>query len=261
MKKSLPIIDTHCHLDAKVFKERLPEIIPRAMVKGVTNFVVPGSISSGWDELLEVCAKHPSLHAALGLHPCYLNEQKAGDIEKLDSLCQTGIPIAIGEIGLDLYCSSTNMQDQQNFFEQQVQIAKSHNLPILLHVRKAHDQVISIIRKLKFPNGGIVHAFNGSLQQANKYLQLGFKLGYGGNVTYDKARRIRKLVAELPLSAIVLETDAPDMPLANRKESHNSPEYLHEILEVISTLRSESKKEIAKQTCLNAKEVLKGMHN
>ncbi len=261
MKNTLSIIDTHCHLDAAIFKNRFPEILRSAMAKGVTDFVIPGYISSGWDGLIEVCAKQPNLHAAPGLHPCYMSEHRAEDIEKLDTLCQTGVPIAIGEIGLDLQCSPTNMQDQQNFFEQQVHIARNHNLPILLHVRKGHDQVSSIIRRLKFLNGGIVHAFNGSLQQANTYLQLGFKLGYGGNITYERATRIRKLVVELPLAAIVLETDAPDMPLANRKEAHNSPEYLPEILDALSTLRPESKEEIAKQTCLNVKEVLKNMHN
>lgn len=261
MKNTLSIIDTHCHLDATVFKKSLPEILHGAMVKGVTNFVIPGYISSGWDELIKVCSKHPNLHAAPGLHPCYLHEHKTEDIEKLDSLCQTGIPIAIGEIGFDLHCSPANVQDQQYIFEQQIHIAKNHNLPILLHVRKGHDQASSIIRKLQFLNGGIVHAFNGSLQQANTYLQLGFKLGYGGNITYERATRIRKLATKLPLSAIVLETDAPDMPLAGRRESHNSPEYLPEILEVISFLRSESKEEIARQTCLNVKEVLKNMHN
>lgn len=256
MKNIFSIIDTHCHLDIAVFKDRLPDILRCSMAKGVTDFILPGYISSGWDRLINISAKYPNLHAAPGLHPCYLSEHKTEDIEKLDTLCQTGIPIAIGEIGLDLHCSPTSVQDQKHFFEQQIHIAKNHNLPILLHVRKAHDQVASIIRKLNFLNGGIVHAFNGSLQQANTYLQMGFKLGYGGNITYERATRIRKIAAELPLSAIVLETDAPDIPLAKRRDTHNSPEYLPEILDTLSTLRPESKEAIALQTCINVKEVL-----
>ena len=256
MKNIPAIIDTHCHLDIAIFKERLADILLCSMNKGVSDFVIPGYISSGWDEIINVSIKYKNLHAAPGLHPCYVNEHGTEDLKNLNTLCQTGIPIAIGEIGLDFHCSPNNEHAQKQFLEQQIHIAKNHNLPILLHVRKAHDQVASIIRKLKFLNGGIVHAFNGSLQQANTYLQMGFKLGYGGNITYQRATRIRKLAAELPLSAIVLETDAPDIPLANRREAPNSPEYLPEILHTLSTLRPESKEEIAKQTSLNVKEVL-----
>ena len=128
-------------------------------------------------------------------------------------------------------------------------------MPVILHVRKAHDQVLAILKRLSI-RGGIVHAFNGSRQQADHYLKMGFKLGYGGTLTYERANRIRKLASELPLTAIVLETDAPDMPLAGRRDKINSPEYLPEILDTLVSLRPESKEEIAAQTSANARQVL-----
>ena len=140
-------------------------------------------------------------------------------------------------------------------FEAQLSIAREAELPVLLHVRKAHDQVLAALRRIRVP-GGIAHAFNGSLQQAQQYLDLGFKLGFGGTLTYERSKKIRQLAHDLPLDAIVLETDAPDMVVSQHRGERNSPEYLPEILAALVEVREEDASGLAKQTTLNACEVL-----
>lgn len=250
------LIDTHCHLDHPSFSTELGIILQRAANSGVTDFVVPGCVAKSWDTIIALSSQYSHIHPAPGLHPLYLTHHHEKDLIALEQLCCQKIPIAIGEIGLDFYHHKNNELEQRTLFKRQVNIANEHNLPILLHVRKAHDQVQSIISKGGFTKGGIVHAFNGSRQQADKYIELGFKLGYGGRLTYPTAKRIRTLAAELPLSSIVLETDAPDMPLFCKQDEKNSPEYLSEIFETLAELRHEDRVELAKQLNANVKEVL-----
>ncbi len=256
MKTPPQIIDTHCHLDIAVFSDHLQKIIDNSRSLGVSDFVLPGYIASGWNNLLKLCSEYHFLHAAPGLHPIYLHHHHKDDLERLEAICHEKKVVAIGEIGLDLLRDKNNEPEQRKLFEAQICLAKKFSLPILIHVRKAHDQVASIIRKKKFEGGGIIHAFNGSKQQAENYIKLGFKLGYGGTLTYSRANRIRSLATSLPLSSIVLETDAPDIPLATRQDSINSPEYLPEVLTALAGLRSETVEEIAAQTTMNAQSVL-----
>lgn len=253
---SLSLIDTHCHIDIVSFADGLNELLDRAYQNGVRHFVMPGYIASGWKRMTQLSQKHEFLHASPGLHPLYLDHHPANGIELLEKIASAETIVAIGEIGLDLLHKTNNEKEQRLLFEQQLAIATRFKLPILLHVRKAHDQVISILRRTGFTGGGIVHAFNGSAQQAEKYLDSGFKLGYGGTLTYSRANRIRKLASELPLSAIVLETDAPDIPLFHRRDQPNSPEFLPEVFDELCKLRKESREEIAETTTKNVLEVL-----
>lgn len=250
------IIDTHCHLDLEQFQNDLDGILNRSRSGGVCDFVIPGYIESGWNGILTLCSRRPCLHPSLGLHPIYLDHHQPGNVTELRELSRRKKLVAIGEIGLDFQRGMERFEEQQELFEQQLAIADEADLPVLLHVRKAHDQVLATLRRSHFSKGGIVHAFNGSRQQADHYIKLGFKLGYGGTLTYDRAKRIRKLAVELPLNSIVLETDAPDIPLADRRGYANSPEYLPEILGVLASLRPESEQEIAAQTTINARQVL-----
>ncbi len=252
----MEIIDTHCHLDSDIFRPGVPQLIHDAGKKRVIAFVVPGYIGSNWERIFTLAAQHRNVYPAPGLHPLYLSRHQSDDLTTLDRLCTQKNPVAIGEVGLDFYHGNTDATQQHELFCHQIAIAIKHKLPLLLHVRKAHDTVLSILRKTKFTNGGIVHAFSGSRQQAEQYIALGFKLGYGGNITYSRATRIRQLATELPLSAIVLETDAPDMPLQNYRHEKNSPLHLPEILETLAHLRGLSKEEVARQTTENVKEVL-----
>jgi len=253
------LIDTHCHIDIDFFSSDLPALLERARQKGVYNFILPGYIASGWRNMLALSEQYDFLHAAPGLHPLYINLHPSDGIQQLEMIAKSGKAIAIGEIGIDLLRDNNNEKEQRHLFEQQLAIASRYKLPVLLHVRKAHDQVMSILRRTSFSGGGIVHAFNGSIQQAEKYLEAGFKLGYGGTLTYSRANRIRKLAAQLPLSAIVLETDAPDIPLFHRREQENSPEFLPEILDALCELRTESREAIAEASTQIAMEVLPGI--
>lgn len=257
MKDKFQIIDTHCHMDMAEFRPDLDLVLERSRRNGVTDFVVPGFIRTGWDRILRLCEQRSYLHASLGLHPAFLDLHRAEDVEELRELSKRKKLAAIGEIGLDFQTGCAGEKEQQELFGLQLSIAREANLPVILHIRKAHDQILAAIRRKHFENGGIVHAFNGSRQQAGHFIKLGFKLGYGGTLTYERAKRIRKVAAEVPLTSIVLETDAPYMPLAGRREAAtNSPEYLPEILDTLASLRCEPKDEIAAQTSANARQVL-----
>jgi TatD DNase family protein len=187
----------------------------------------------------------------------YLSLHRPGHLEELEELTRTADPVAIGEIGLDYYIEGSDRAAQQELFEKQLEIAAGAHLPILLHVRKAHDQVMRTLRTKRFSHGGIVHAFSGSAEQARQYIKFGFGIGLCGTLTYDRARRIRAIAAELPQEVIVLETDAPDIPLANHRGENNCPEYLPEILQILAKLRNEPPEETARTTTANAERLLR----
>jgi TatD DNase family protein len=249
------LIDTHCHLDVAEFDPDRPAVLARARANGVMAIVVPGVMAPGWDYLWRFCAGEPGLYPALGLHPVYLERHQAADLAALERLLSEQRPVAVGEIGLDYFVTGLDRQRQQTLFEAQLEMARDAGLPVILHVRKAHDEVLATLRRIRVP-GGIAHAYNGSLQQARQYLDLGFKLGFGGMLTYERSRRLRLLARELPVQAIVLETDAPDLTVAQHRGSRNSPEYLPHCLAALAEVRGESREDLARQTSVNARAVL-----
>jgi TatD DNase family protein len=251
----MQLIDTHCHLDSSELLPTLSYIVAQCQKAGISNIIIPGIKQDNWFTILQICNTDKTLHPALGLHPMFLDDHHSHHLQILKQHALEGHIIAIGEIGLDFQIE-LDKERQKHLFEAQLKIAHEANLPVILHVRKAHDQTLSILRKIKNTCGGIVHSFNGSLQQADKYMELGFLFGIGGAFTYDRAKKLQKLAATLPLKSIVLETDAPYMLPASRKNQPNSPEFLVDILEAISKLRPESKSTIAKQTTNNAKRIL-----
>ncbi|MFT5838956.1 MAG: TatD DNase family protein [Flavobacteriales bacterium] len=206
---------------------------------------MPGTQASQWQKQIDLCFLYPQLRFSLGLHPYFLNSFKPAHLVKLINLLDQyqNKVLALGEIGLDSHID-VDWKLQIHVFEQQLQIAEKHKLPVILHHRNSHNELIRILKTSKFSLGGIVHAFSGSLQQAQTYIDLGFKIGVGGGITYSRANKTRKTIAQLPLSSLVLETDAPDMPLMGKQGQRNSPEYLPEILECLLLLRKESKQEI-----------------
>jgi TatD DNase family protein len=159
--------------------------------------------------------------------------------------------VAVGEVGLDFFIRDYDKAKQCLFFETQVECAKTSKLPLILHVRKAHDQVSSMLKKKNFHHGGVVHCYSGSYQQATRYLDLGFKLGIGGVVTYPRSTRLHKLVKDLPLDSFVLETDAPDIPPLGKERQRNRPDYLPEIFKAFADLRNEALEEISEQVYHN----------
>ena len=251
----MEIIDTHCHLDVAQFDADRQAVLASARAAGVAGIVVPGVEAKGWDGLWSLCTAEPDLFPALGLHPVYLEQHSESDLAALESQLASRRPVAIGEIGLDYFVTDLDRARQQALFEAQLAIARAAGLPVILHVRKAHDQVLAVLRRIRVP-GGIAHAFNGSLQQAQHYIDLGFKLGFGGMLTYERSTRLRTLARGLPLEALVLETDAPDLVVAQHRGERNSPEYLPYCLAALAEVRGEPIERVAQQTSANARAVL-----
>ena len=248
----LALIDTHCHLDVEEFAADRPAVLSRARAAGVVAQVVPAIHRAGWKFLLELCGAEPDLHPALGLHPVYLARHCDDDLDALAAAIAAKRPVAVGEIGLDWLVEGLDRLHQQQLFERQLAIARDADLPVILHVRRAHDAVLSTLKRLKV-RGGVAHAYNGSLEQARQYLDLGFRLGFGGMLTFERSTRLRRLARELPLEAIVLETDAPDLTVASHRGERNSPEYLPACLAALAEVRGEAPEAVAAQTTANAR--------
>jgi len=248
------IIDTHCHLDIDAFNTDRDEVLHNARHAGVIAQIIPAIEAHGWQRLLELCAKHSDLYPALGLHPVFLQQHTQADIEQLAAIVKTVQPIAIGEIGLDFAIKSLDRTRQQQLFEAQLEIAKNVRLPVIIHARKSHDIVIKLLGKHRI-SAGTIHAFSGSLQQGMHYHEMGFKLGFGGMLTFERSRKLRQLAQELPAEALVLETDAPDMTVASHRGERNSPQYLPQVLAALASARDESIEEVARYTTNNARAI------
>lgn len=251
----MELFDTHCHIDVEAFDTDRAAVLARSRAHGVTRMVVPAVRAQTWPALLDLCRREPGLYPALGLHPVYLSQHSDADIAALADWVERERPLAIGEIGLDYFVTELDRERQQVVFEAQLAVARAADLPIVLHVRKAHDQVLQTLKRAGV-RGGIAHAFNGSLQQAAQYIDLGFKLGFGGMLTFERSTKLRRLAAALPLSALVLETDAPDMTVAAHRGERNSPEYLPDCLRALAEVRQVDPAEIALHTTRNALAVL-----
>jgi len=248
------LIDSHCHLDFSCFDHDRGEVLDRCRKLAVDTIVIPGTQASQWQKQIDLCHLHPQLKFALGLHPYFLNSFEPAHLVKLTHLLNQyqNKVLALGEIGLDTHID-VDWELQIHMFEQQLTIAKEHMLPIILHHRNSHNELIRILKAKKFTQGGIVHAFSGSLQAAQTYIDLGFKIGVGGGITYSRANKTSKTIAQLPLNSLVLETDAPDMPLMGKQGQRNSPEYLPEIFECLLALRKETKQEILQACSYNVR--------
>lgn len=269
----MPWIDTHCHLDAAEFDADRDAVRQNAKSLGVETCVIPAVMASHFDEVRLLAHRHADAYA-LGIHPLYTPQAEDKDLATLDTHLHAHRDdprlVALGEIGLDGFVPEINTPEafakQTHFFEAQLQIAQRHQLPVILHVRRSADGLLKGLRQ--FPvTGGIAHAFNGSLQQAKLFIEMGFKLGFGGAMTYDRATKLRALATELPLSALVLETDAPDIPphwmytTAEDREKgmaqgRNSPAELPRIASVLAELRGISLEELAAATSANARQAL-----
>ncbi|MBF0293796.1 MAG: TatD family hydrolase [Magnetococcales bacterium] len=250
----MEMIDTHCHLDLPVFDHDRDAVWERARRVGVRQCVIPAIRVAGFAKVAAMAS--PQFPIALGLHPWYLPDHPADAVSRLEGWLARCRPVAIGEMGLDHKVPPESHAAQQILFIDQLLLAKRHKLPLLLHVRGAHDTVCSQLRKHAFTCGGIVHAFNGSLQQAHAYLDLGFRLGFGGVVTHDRAQRVRRVAAALPDHALVLETDAPDLPPAGHTGERNEPAHLAMVVATLAGLRGVEPGCIIEQTTQNATTVL-----
>ena len=269
----MPWIDTHCHLDAAEFDADRDAVRQNAKSLGVETCVIPAVMASHFDEVRLLAHRHADAYA-LGIHPLYTQQAEDKDLATLDAHLHAHRDdprlVAVGEIGLDGFVPEINTPEafakQTHFFEAQLQLAQRHQLPVILHVRRSADGLLKGLRQ--FPvAGGIAHAFNGSQQQAKMFIEMGFKLGFGGAMTYDRATKLRALATELPLSALVLETDAPDIPPhwiyttaedreKGKAQGRNSPAELPRIATELAALRGISLQELAVATSENARQVL-----
>lgn len=221
--------------------------------------VVLGVHQANWQRVWDLALAEDGLYAAFGLHPVYLGEHQPAHLSELrDCLTRyAGHPklCAVGEFGLDYFLEQLDRTQQQQLFEAQLKLAIEFELPVLLHVRRAHAATIATLKRLSPSRGGIIHAFAGSLEEAREYLKLGFKLGLGGAPTWPQALRLRKVVTQLPLEAIVLETDSPDMAPAMHPNQRNSPEYLPDICAALAELRGISAEQLTSASTRNAAEL------
>lgn len=262
-------IDTHCHLDAPEFDADRDAVRGAATRQGVGHCVIPAVERSNWDTVRLLAHQYGDSYA-LGIHPLYTGRADDGDVALLtEMLEQHGADprlVAIGEIGLDYFVEGLDPVRQERFYRAQLQLARRFDLPVILHVRRSADKLLKGLRDLPV-QGGIAHAFNGSLHQAKAFVDMGFKLGFGGAVTYDRALQLRRLAAELPADALVLETDAPDIPphwlyataaerSAGLPQGRNAPGELPRIAQEVALLRGDPIDQLAQTTRRNAVQAL-----
>ena len=249
-------IDTHCHLDAAEFGNKQHTLVQEALAQGVTTMVIPAVETGNFSAVKKLCTTYANCAPAYGIHPLFTHHAQPDDLATLEKFIQYNQIVAIGEIGLDFFIENTDRDKQEYYFLAQLKLAQKFELPVLLHIRKAADDILKHLRRTPVV-GGIAHAFNGSPQQAAEFIKLGFKLGFGGAMTYPRATKLRELARTLPIESIVLETDAPDIPPAflERGEA-NQPSYLPRIAETLAELRQLPLEDIARITSANARSVL-----
>ena len=251
--------DTHCHLDAAEFATDRAEVAAAAQAAGVTRIIVPAVDRASFSSVTNVCRTYPFCRPAYGIHPLFVSAAQPEDLAALREILGSGEAIAVGEIGLDHFVTPRDELRQEEFFIEQLRIAHAFDLPVILHVRRAIDAVLKQLRRIP-QRAGIAHAFNGSRQQADEFIKLGFKLGFGGTLTFPRATRIRELATTLPIESIVLETDAPDIPPLWLDGTRNSPQELPRIATTLAELRGISVEELAHATTANAAAILVDKH-
>jgi TatD DNase family protein len=277
MTQTLTWVDTHCHLDASEFDADRDDVRRQALQAGVTRCLYPAVEAANFDSVRLLAHRHNEMRDvyALGIHPLYTPTATEAHLQQLDAALQQHLNdpqlVAVGEIGLDGFVPAINSNEawdkQQHFYRAQLKLARQHQLPVVLHVRRSADALLKGLRDITV-KGGIAHAFNGSLQQAQAFIEMGFKLGFGGALTFERALQLRRLATTLPLSTIVLETDAPDIPphwlytTAEQRaqgvpQGRNSPAQLPRIAQVLADLRGISLDEVAHATYENAQSVLR----
>ncbi len=259
-------IDTHCHLDAPEFAVNFPAVIDDALQNNVQAILLPAVRAADCQQVRAMANQYgsqlPGLVYTLGIHPLYTNQAQKSDVQVIEQQISQSLLdprfVGIGEIGLDYFVEDLDLRCQDYFFNAQLDLAEQFQLPVILHVRRSQDAILKALRRRKIP-GGIAHAFNGSMQQAEQFIGLGFKLGFGGAATYERALQIRRLLKELPLDSIVTETDAPDIPPAwLRAEgiAFNEPAFLPRIAQELATIRGIDTAVFADAVWRNAMQVL-----
>ncbi|HEY4581466.1 MAG TPA: TatD family hydrolase [Lysobacter sp.] len=250
------LVDTHSHIDVEEFAPDREAVIARAVAAGVAQQVVPAIEAATWPRLRDVCAGIEGLHAAYGLHPVFLARHRDAHLDLLREWIERERPVAVGECGLDHFVDGLDRGRQGELFAAQLRIARDFDLPVIVHARHAVDAVIAALRRVGGLRG-VVHSFSGSRQQAETLWKLGFLVGLGGPVTYERARRLRMLAATMPVEFLLLETDAPDQPGATHRGERNEPMHLRHVLDAVAALRGEAPDALARATTANAERLFR----
>jgi len=252
---AMELFDTHVHIDVACFDADRDAVISRARSVGVTRQLVPAIEARTWPQLRGICRDSAGLLPAYGLHPMLVDSHRPRDLVDLRTWIERERPTAIGECGLDFADPALDRARQQEIFVAHIALASEYGLPLVIHARRAVEEVILALKRHAGVRG-IVHSFAGSLEQARTLHGLGMLLGIGGPVTYPRARRLRSIVACMPIEQLVLETDSPDQPLQGRQGQRNEPANLTGVLACVAELRGESPAEIARATTFNASRLL-----
>lgn len=248
------LVDSHSHLDAAEFDADRAAVIERARAAGVTQQIVPAVTAEGWPALKAMCESAPGLHPGYGLHPTFLRHHRDEQIGELREWIARERPCCVGECGLDHYVEGLDLEFQKRLFLEQLRLAKEFDLPVVVHALRAVDEVTAMLRRVGGLRG-VVHSFGGSHEQAQQLFKLGFHLGIGGPVTYDRARRLRGIVAMMPIEFLLLETDSPDQPLQADRGQRNEPARLTEVARIVAELRGAPFEAVTEATTRNARKL------
>jgi TatD DNase family protein len=246
------LADSHVHLDDARFAPDREAAIERARKAGLELLVVPGTTAASWPQIHTLCASGSGLFPGYGLHPMFMQEHRDEDLHTLAQWLETHRPVAVGEIGLDFHEQGQDQERQRHYFGQQLQLARQFDLPVILHARGAMDEVTTTLRRAGGLHG-VVHSFSGSEQQAEQLWKIGFHIGIGGPITYDRAQRLRRIVTGMPIEYLLLESDAPDQPGAAHRGERNEPSFLPDVLSCVAALRNEDPEQVAEATTANVR--------
>lgn len=245
------LFDSHSHLDAPEFDADREAVVARARAAGVAAQLLPAIDAAGWEGIAALCDRHCGLYPAWGLHPLLLEQHRPEHLVQLRQRLRDDRPRAIGECGLDFYVEGLDPGTQRTYFHAQLELAREFDLPVVVHARRAVEEVTQAIKRTGGLRG-VVHSFSGSPEQARQLVDLDFHLGLGGPVTYERARKLHAVVRGMPLERLLLETDSPDQPLSGHQGLRNEPCRIAQVAQAIADLRGEAVETIARATTANA---------
>jgi len=252
------LFDSHCHFDFSTFDGQRESLWSECVEVGISRLLIPGVGPQQWPKAYAIAQKYEGIVMAAGLHPWYVSDTHSStilhNVDEWVALLQRRECVAIGECGLDKLIA-VPLEKQQKVFEAHLAMAADCGMPLIIHVRQTHNETIRLLKKYTLANGGVIHGFTGSKELAMEYWRMGFYLGIGGSITYPRANKTRRMVQAMPLESLLLETDAPDMPLSAYQGEANSPLKLVEVAIVLSQLREQTLEHVVEQTTINANKV------